>query len=104
MSDVDFQFGDRVFKWDSEKAKLNKIKHGIGFKVAAQVFNDDNRIERYDNKHSQIEDRWQVIGKVNEILFVVYTERKDYTRIISAREATETEKGWYYGDGDIYFT
>ena len=67
------------------------------------VFEDDERIERRDDKHSQDEERWQVIGKVENILFVVYTERCEKTRLISAREATDTEKGWYYGDGDLYF-
>lgn len=47
----------------------------------------------------------QFIGKVNEILFVVYTERvrieengtkTDVTRLISARMATEFERGLYY--------
>ena len=96
MSDVDFQFGDRIFKWDSEKAKLNKIKHGISFKVAAQIFDDENRIEFFDEEHSIDEDRWKVIGKVEEILFVVYTERTDTIRLISAREATDAERRIYY--------
>lgn len=47
-----------------------------------------------------------LIGKVNEILFVVYTERirveengekTDVTRLISARLATNFERGLYYG-------
>ena len=33
------------YEWDREKAKLNKIKHGVSFKSAAKVFNDPNRIE-----------------------------------------------------------
>jgi len=45
-----------------------------------------------DWKHStDTEDRWDVIGKVDDALFVVYTERNDRTRIISARKATKTE-------------
>ena len=104
MSNIEYQSGDRFFEWDSEKAKRNKIKHGISFKVAARVFEDDDRIERPDEEHSQTEERWQVIGKVENILFVVYTERGDRTRIISAREATPVEKEWYYnGDGNLYF-
>lgn len=49
-------------------------------------------------KHSQDEDRWQVIGKVKEVLFVVYTERGDITRIISARKADSQERK-IYNDG-----
>ncbi|MBR1646451.1 MAG: BrnT family toxin [Selenomonadaceae bacterium] len=92
-----------VFEWDSEKAKRNKIKHGIGFKLATRVFEDEDRIESRDDEHSQDEERWQVIGKVENILFVVYTERGEKIRLISAREASPIEKEWYYGDGDLYF-
>lgn len=42
------------------------------------------------------------IGMVNDILFVVYTERKENIRIISARLATKTERSIYY-DTDSYF-
>ena len=104
MTDINFQSGERVFQWDSNKAKANKIKHGISFKLATKVFEDNNRIERPDYEHSQDEERWQVIGKVEEVLFVVYTERGDATRLISAREADDTEKEIYYGNSDLYFT
>ena len=103
MSNVEYQLGERVFEWDSDKAKRNKIKHGIGFKLAARVFEDEERIARRDYGHSQDEERWQVIGKVENVLFVVYTERGEKTRLISAREATPKEKEWYYGDGNLYF-
>lgn len=48
----------------------------------------------------------QLTGKPNDILFVVYTERvrvkengvyTDVTRLISARLATNFERGIYYG-------
>ena len=61
-------------EWDDKKAAINRQKHGIEFEDAALVFADENRVERYDEKHSQDEDRWQVIGMVNDVLFVVYTE------------------------------
>ena len=49
-----------------------------------------NRIEKYDARHSIDEDRYNVIGMVENLLFVVYTERNDDTiRIISARKATK---------------
>ena len=104
MTDVNFQTESWTFEWDENKDKINKIKHGVSFKVATKVFEDENRIERPDYNHSQEEDRWQVIGKVHEVLFVVYTERGDVTRLISAREADDLEKEIYYGDSDLYFT
>ncbi len=104
MTDINFQTENRTFEWDENKDKINKIKHGVSFKVATKVFEDENRIERPDYNHSQEEDRWQVIGKVDNILFVVYTERDDITRLISARKATAYERSLYYGNRDLYFT
>ena len=80
---------------DDEKNRINKRKHGISFNTAAMVFADENRIERRDDKHSQDEDRWQVIGMVEDILFVVYTEREEATRLIMAREASPKERSEY---------
>ena len=87
-----------TFEWDSEKNIANKKNHKISFELAKYVFNDPDRIEIFDATHSLLdEDRWNVIGKVNEVLFVVYTERKESIRIISARLATAKEKEAYYG-------
>lgn len=49
-----------------------------------------------------MEDRLITIGKVDKILFVVYTERVDKTRIISARPATKAERR-LYGNSYIGF-
>lgn len=87
------------FEWDDEKNKINKLKHGISFETATKVFDDKDRIEMYDFLHSTLEeDRNITIGKVDEVLFVVFTERGDNTRIISARKATPGEKEAYYGN------
>ena len=90
------------FEWDEDKNRLNLKKHGINFETAMLVFNDVQRIEIYDVEHSIDEDRYNTIGMVNDVLFVVYTERKDNIRLISARLATETERSIYY-DTDSYF-
>ncbi len=60
------------------------------------------RIEIFDLEHSVEEDRYNTIGMVYDVLFVVYTERKDNIRLISARLATKTERSIYY-DQDSYF-
>ena len=85
------------------KNRINKRKHKISFETAANVFFDENRIEQLDEFHSDEEERWQVIGMVDEILFVIYTEREDKTRIISARRADKKERRIYYGNGNVYF-
>ncbi len=90
---------DTVFEWDENKERINKQKHKLSFTTALQVFNDDNRIEKYDSVHSFDEDRYIAIGTVNDITFVVtvsYTPRDEAIRIISARKATKQERGLYY--------
>ena len=94
---------DMVFEWDDEKNQINKRKHKISFETAANVFFDEDRIEQLDEFHSDDEERWQVIGMVDEILFVIYTERDDRTRIISARRDDKKERRIYYGNGNVYF-
>lgn len=94
--DINFELGDLKFVWDSEKEKINRKKHKVGFKIAARVFLDENRIDDFDEFHSDYEERIRVIGIVDEVLTVIYTEREDRTRIISARNATKSEEELYY--------
>lgn len=89
------------FEWDDEKAKINKKKHGISFKTAARVFLDKNAVYYYDELHSDDEDRIKIIGMVEKILTVIYTERGEKNRIISARPADKYERDDYYGQFDI---
>ena len=88
-----------IFEWDESKERINISKPGIDFSTAALVFGDDNRIEKYDDLHSISEDRYITIGEINGIaviVVVVYTERENSIRIISARLATKIEKEAYY--------
>jgi hypothetical protein len=85
-----------IFEWDDEKEKINIQKHGISFHTAKEIFNDVNRLEIYDIEHSDTEDRYNTIGMVHDIIFVVYTERHNKIRLISARLATDTERRLYY--------
>lgn len=86
-------------EWDEAKNELNKTKHHISFEAASYVFADPFRLERYDysENNNREEDSFQTIGKVGEILFVVYTERSDSYRLISARLADKEERRLYYG-------
>ena len=93
------------FEWDEEKEKINIHKHGIDFSTAALVFGDNDRIEKYDDIHSINEDRYITIGTVNGtaiVIMVVYTEREETIRIISARLATKREKEAYYNAKNSY--
>ncbi len=86
-----------MFIWDSKKNDYNIKQHGISFNIAIHVFEDPNHIVIYDMEHSVKEDRYVVLGIVDKVLFVVYTERGNDIRIISARKATKEERRVYYG-------
>lgn len=66
------------------------------------VFYKSYYIEMFDFEHSVDEDRYIVIGKVGDVLFVIFTERKDTIRLISARLVTNVERCLYY-DQDIHY-
>ena len=85
----------RLIEWDENKNRLNKIKHGVDFQDAAKVFEDSFRLEEIDENLRDEESRYITIGRVNDILFVVYTEREEFTRLISARRATKKERVKY---------
>lgn len=94
---VFYELGEYKFEWDSEKAEKNFQKHRVSFKTAVRVFLDDNSIDEFDEIHSDFEERFKIVGKVGEILVVIYTERGERNRIISARQATKREENEYYG-------
>lgn len=88
-----------TFEWDDEKEQINIKKHKLDFETAAYVFADENRLEIFDENHSLYEDRYITIGLINEVpvvIMVVYTEREQRIRIISARKATPKERRLYY--------
>ncbi|MFK5976241.1 MAG: BrnT family toxin [Sulfurovum sp.] len=89
------------FEWDKNKEAINIQKHGITFEQAVYVFADQFALNRFDDEHSEDEDRWVLLGKsLNEtLLLVVHTfvsnDGTEFARIISARKATKNEKEMY---------
>jgi uncharacterized DUF497 family protein len=58
---------------------------------------DIRAIEFLDRRRSYGEERWVMIGVAgSDLICVVYTERQDRIRIISARRATKNEKDRYF--------
>lgn len=87
------------FEWDTVKEQKNLAKHGYDFATASRVFYDPYRLELFDAIHSIDEDRYLTIGRIEGelvILTVVYTDRGDVIRLISARTANNREKRLYY--------
>ena len=56
----------------------------------------------FDFEHSIDEDHDIAIGKVGEVLFIMFIEREKNIRLISARLATEAERR-LYDDQDIHY-
>ena len=93
----EIQVENYFVEWDDEKNKKNYKKHGLKFETAARIFLDENRIEEIDEVHSDFEERIKTVGRVGKILAVIYTERGEKYRLISARQADKNEEDEYYG-------
>ena len=86
-----------MYEWNETKNNSNLEKHGLDFNLAIEVFSDPNGITHL-NRNIDGEERSQIIGKLqNEIIivFVVFTQRKQKIRIISARKANKKERQIY---------
>ena len=85
------------FEWGDSKAAANFRKHGVTFEQAAYAFRDPFAVEWIDKSAVYGEERVILFGMSGgQILSVVYTERGERLRIISARRATKHEKDNYY--------
>lgn len=84
------------FEWDPRKARLNVRKHGIHFSDASSVLEDDRALTITEESMDG-EVRWITLGadSLGRVLIVVYTWREEQVRLISARNATPTERRNY---------
>jgi uncharacterized protein len=89
-----------MVEWDGKKASINLSKHGISFIEATSVLDDPYVLILDDPLHSIGELRFLAVGysNQNQILAVIYTERNNDIRIISARPATRQEQKTYEQD------
>jgi uncharacterized DUF497 family protein len=85
------------FEWDFTKAEENFLKHGISFPEATIALDDPMIVEELDDREQYGEDRVKAYAMGNSfVLTIVYTERGEVIRIISARRATRHEQDYYY--------
>jgi len=81
----------------SRQIRKQTRKHGVSFEAARYVFDDVLAYERCDFDSVPGEIRHVITGRVKDIILtVVYTERGDRIRIISARQAGKHERDDYY--------
>jgi len=90
------------FTWDPVKAAANRAKHGVAFAQGASVFADALALTVFDDEHSDFEERWFTLGMASNGKLVavshIYTATGPASarvRIISAREATRSERRQY---------
>ena len=83
-------------EWDPNKAGTNLQKHGVSFSDAEAVLFDPNALS-FEDTTAQGEQRFVVIGMDHlwRLLVVVYTDRENRVRLISARSATRSERQKY---------
>lgn len=91
------------FEWDPVKAASNVARHDVSFHEASTVFGDPLSSTFPDPEHSLGEERFVIFGVSyrGRLLAVMYSERRwlgdnaEVIRIISAREATRSERTAY---------
>ena len=84
------------FEWDPAKASTNEEKHGISFLDAVAVFDDPDHLEEDSTRPEHGEERRRAIGMMGStVVTVVYTDRQERRRIISARRASRNEQRRY---------
>jgi len=85
------------FEWDPQKAAKNLAKHGVSFQEAESVFGDALGRIVTDPRHSVNEERYVLLGvsRRQRLLAVMFTDRGEVIRLISARHATPRERRDY---------
>lgn len=85
-----------LIEWDPSKANSNFKKHNIRFSDAEAVLYDPNALF-FEDTMSERERRFIIIGidHLFRLLVVVYTYRGENIRLISARQATRSERKTY---------
>lgn len=93
---------DYEFEWEDAKAESNLAKHGVDFMDAMSVLLDPLAMTRFDDEHSDDEERWVSVGRAgsDQLLLMVHTfsatgPNTALVRLISARPATRREREQY---------
>jgi uncharacterized DUF497 family protein len=85
------------FEWDDTNSVKNWLKHKVSKIECEQVFFNRPLIIKDDDKHSESEKRWLLLGRtdMDRKMFVVFTLRKNLIRVISARSMNKKERDIY---------
>ena len=81
------------FEWD--RGNLEHIKkHNVTYIECEEIFSNIPLLINHDKPHSEIEIRFQALGKTNNqrMLFIIFMTRNNKVRIISARDQNKKER------------
>jgi hypothetical protein len=86
------------FQYDPGKAAANLRKHGVSFADAEGALEDPLAVT-VEDPDAEGEKRFITVGmgSAGELLVVVYVDRGEACRIVSARRATKRERRSYEG-------
>jgi uncharacterized DUF497 family protein len=82
------------FEWDDAKAESNLAKHGVAFEEAVLAMKDPLSLD-FDDLVEPAHLITLAATPEGRILYIVSTERDGRLRIISARDATPSERRRY---------
>ena len=85
------------FNWDEGNLTKNYERHSVTWEEAENIFSNEPITIKDDDIHSTQEKRYSALGRTqkNRKLFVVFTERNNMIRIISARDMSKKERSAY---------
>lgn len=82
--------------FDPSKDAVNREKHGLSLAFGNQIFEDENHLIIPSIRPEDREQRFKVVGLVDEKLFTaVFTWRDDMPRFISVRRSNSGEERAY---------
>lgn len=85
------------FDWDPSNIGKNQVKHNVTWQEAEAAFRNRPIVILEDLKHSSTEERFTLYGKTDNDrkLTIIFTLRRNYFRIISARDQSKLERRIY---------
>jgi len=91
---------DDAFEYDPVKSAANRLKHGIDFETAQELWQDQRRLE-IQARVQDGEERWAMIARGQaKVWTAIFTWRGGKVRIISVRRARQEEEE-LYGQEDL---
>jgi uncharacterized DUF497 family protein len=87
------------FEWDEGNLSKNWANHQVSALECEQVFLNRPLIAFPDERHSESELRFYALGQTDggRRLFIVFTARTHFIRVISARDMSRKERKIYEG-------